>query len=216
MHHDLQSGTSGASFFSLLCYTSPFSSKLVLHSWPGLSWCEHVKTTHALACTHSKAAQCSSRLPVEPSDVWRCSAWFRSRARGDKPLHLTSPISCSQGRSGGEQERARAIKTEHVKRERERGRAMGTVTYIFCAAPLWGKIQYHTAALRAPAALLSDPVIKASRPEWLTLKWRGNTNLHGGTSQIRGENGCSKKRCQKTISDLLCNTHKCESESLQK
>lgn len=68
---------------------------------------------------------------------------------------------------------------------------MGTVTYIFCTASLWRKIQYHTAALRAPAALLSDPMIKASRPEWLTLKWRGNTNLHGGTSQIRGENGAA-------------------------
>lgn len=57
--------------------------------------------------------------------------------------------------------------------------------------------------LRAPAALLSDPLIKASRPDGLALKWgggggRANTNLHGVTLQIRGEWSCCSSS-QRTV-----------------
>lgn len=119
MHHNLQSCTSGASFFFTPLPSFSTFFQFVLHSWPGSSWCEHAYTTRALTCTHSHAAQCSSRH-FSRSPLMSEAALHDSGAEPGEtsPLHLTSPISCSQSRSGGE--RAREIKTEHVKSERER------------------------------------------------------------------------------------------------
>lgn len=207
MHHNLQPGTSGVSFFTplpLLLHFLPIRSTFM--AWFELMWTRvHDTRAHMYALVHGAMQQ--PPLPAKPSDVWSCFAWFRSRARGDKPLHLTSPISCSQSRSGGE--RAREIKTEHVKSEREReserGRGTGTVTYIFCAAPLWRKIQYHTGSSTARTCSSSVWPPDQSQQVWLAhIKMGGNTNLHGVTLQIRSKLSfcccCGQKRYHRKTS----------------
>ena len=91
----------------------PFHPFLFLLSFIAslIPWFAHVNTfshtfTQTHTDTHTRTYWPWSGLPVKPSDVWSCFAWFRRRARGDKPLHLTSHISSSQSEEN-EQERWR-------------------------------------------------------------------------------------------------------------
>lgn len=129
------------------------------------SSCEHT-------CTHTSSAYSSP--PLKPSDVWRFFAWFRQRARGDKLLHLTSHISC------------RRIKPEG-------GRAVATVTYIFCRA-LCTSIRYWT----SPLPLTLDHIWQTSEGQIMYEEhWGGiSCNLQQKEQVQMTENQSSKAKSQ--------------------
>lgn len=143
------------SYYTIACFFLHFCCSL-----SQLNGCiYHLFCSGKRTLTHTYSSTC---LPVKLSDVWSCFAWFRRRARGEKPLHLNSLISCSQSKKvcvvGG----AREIKVEYRKRER----AVGTVTYIFCRALFSAGFSttWHCVHLQ-----LFLPLIKNDRPAWVRL-----------------------------------------------
>jgi len=122
-------------FSFIVSYFFSFLAKL-FHIQPAL-W------THFCARTHTHIySECI--LSVKLSDVWSCFAWFRSRARGDKPLHLTSHISYSTSEESSQRE------LENGETERRGLWAQWPIYFVH-----QNGLQYHT-LLYTPAALLSD------------------------------------------------------------
>lgn len=137
---------------------------------------------HNLLCsckhtfTNTYSGTCNG-LPVKPSDVWSCFAWFRRRARGDKPLHLNSHISCGQSKK----KVAREIKVEHRERE-----SCGHSDLYILQSFFQCKMQYHIVLCASTALFAFDQ-------NWQTCMGQIRIGAHWGgilyaiTLQIRGE-----------------------------